>query len=374
MRLIHTRLNTSLCVLTLTLLVLTSSCTKGSKDFKSKNTKLALSTIYNGDQVIWGFDFLPQDKMVFTYRSGAMKLLDLKTSKVERISGVPKSLAHGQGGLLDVAYSSKNQRLYLTFSAPYERAISTFLASGKLKGAVLTDVKVHFGAKTRSRAGQHFGSRIVFKDDFVYFGIGDRGVRESAQDLGTHTGSIIRLHLSGQIPKDNPFVNQPGALPEIWSYGHRNPQGLAFNSQTGDLWEAEFGPRGGDELNIVEAGKNYGWPVITYGREYYGPKIGTTKKAGMEQPIRYYVPSISPSGINFYTGDRIPEWKGNLFVANLSSQHLRRIKIQGQKIVEEEELLGDKDWRFRQVREGPDERLYFSTDSGKIVAIEPAIK
>lgn len=340
-------------------------------NFESAGNSLSLSTVHRSDGVIWGFDFIDKNNLVFNKRNGSMHLVNLKTGVTNEIQGVPEVAVHGQGGLLDIAVHPKSKRLYFTYAKAIDGGQTTALASAKLTDLHLADFKEIFVAKTDSDAGEHFGSRIVFLGDYLFIGIGDRGLRTEAQKLSNHHGTVIRLHLDGSIPKDNPFFNQKDAVPEIWTYGHRNPQGLAIQPNTHELWEAEFGPRGGDEINLIKPGKNYGWPVITYGREYYGPKIGTTRKAGMEQPLKYYTPSISPSGINFYSGDLIRGWKGNLFLANLSSRHLRRLVIEGTEIVQEEQLLNSLNWRIRHVRESPDGRLFISTDNGIIAAIAP---
>ncbi len=202
--------------------------------------------------------------------------------------------------------------------------------------------------------------------------VGDRNKRHQAQDLGFHMGKVIRLNIDGTIPDDNPFVNKPGAKPEIWSFGHRNPQGLVRDMRNNDIWLVEMGPRGGDELNLIQRGKNYGWPVVTYGREYFGPKIGEgVSKPGMEQPVEYWVPSISPSGAQFYWADAFPKWKMNLFMGTLSGTHLRRLVIQDRRVVHQEALLGDLGLRFRNVRTGPQGYLYFSTDDGKLARLVP---
>ena len=200
--------------------------------------------------------------------------------------------------------------------------------------------------------------------------VGDRDERQNAQKLTQHNGKVLRFNHDGSVPKDNPFVGKANALPEIFSYGHRNPQGLAIHPTTGEVWEAEMGPRGGDEINLIKPGANYGWPVVSYGREYSGPKIGEgTEKAGIENPIAYWVPSISPSNIAFYSGDALPKWKGNLFLGNLSGMHIRRLVVSGQKVVKQEEVL--KGSRFRNLRSGPDGFLYYSTDEGKICRLAP---
>ena len=236
------------------------------------------------------------------------------------------------------------------------------------------DLKKIFTGNNLDADGIHFGSRLEFDDKgYLFVSLGERNVRERSQQLSFHNGKIIRLKDDGSIPHDNPFSRDTNAKPEIWSYGHRNPQGLVRDPKTGDLWSTEMGPRGGDELNLIKAGANYGWPVITYGREYYGPKIGEgTHKDGMEQPIAYWVPSISPSGMTIYHGEVFPKWKGNIFLGNLSGAHLRRLVLNDQKkVIHQEELLKSQNYRIRNVRSGPDGYRYISTDSGLIARLIP---
>lgn len=322
-------------------------------------------------------DFLPDGKMIFTERSGKMFIFDEKTQTTVEIKGIPKVHHAGQGGLLDVKVHpdfAKNNFIYFTYSEPMKAASTTAIGRGELQGNELKNFKKLFSANKPNSYDHHYGSRIVFDGKgHVFFGVGDRGEDNEAQNLSRHQGKIIRLNEDGSIPKDNPFVNNKNALPEIWSYGQRNPQGLILHPETKELWEAEFGPMGGDEINLIRSGKNYGWPIITYGKEYSGHPVGKgiTKKEGLEQPVTYWVPSISPSGIDFYMGTKFPTWKGNLFLANLSSQHLRRLVFRGTQVVKQEELLKDLDYRFRHVRSGPDGYIYVGTDEGVIGRIRP---
>ncbi|MFP5385896.1 MAG: PQQ-dependent sugar dehydrogenase [Bacteriovoracia bacterium] len=320
------------------------------------------------EKVIWGFDFLKDGKVVFSEKSGNLYLFDPKTKTLTLISGTPKVLDEGQGGLLDVKVHPTNGYIYLTYSEKVgEDKSTTALGRGKLDGSELTFEKL-FSAQPASSNTHHYGSRVVFDGKgHLFLSIGERGERPWVQKLDTHIGKIIRLNEDGSVPKDNPYVGVKNALPEIWSYGHRNPQGMSMRSGTEELWVAEMGPKGGDEINLIEPKNNYGWPVITYGREYTGGKIGEgKKKKGMEEPVHYWVPSISPSGMTFYTGDKMPEWKGNMFLGLLSGEHIRRVILDGTKVKDQEELLKDLGWRFRQVRTGPDGYLWFSTDDGKL--------
>jgi glucose/arabinose dehydrogenase len=345
--------------------------------YESARQKFTVEILAEREDVVWGFDFLPDGRLVFTELAGKLGLLDPKTRRVQTVGGAPAVVRQGQGGLLDVRAHpdfARNQTLYLTYSEGVGNGkMTTALGLGRLEGTELKDYRKLFSAYEPSGERIHFGSRIEFDGaGHLFISVGERNDRDKAQSLGYDNGKILRLNLDGSVPADNPFAQTPSARPEIWSYGHRNPQGLARHPATGELWSAEYGPRGGDEINLIRAGANYGWPVITYGREYYGPKIGEgTEKPGLEQPVVYWVPSISPSGIGFYAGDRFPRWQGDLFVAALGNQHLRRLSFNG-KTVRQEVLLGELGWRFRNVRQGPDGLLYFSTDEGRLGRLVPA--
>lgn len=324
--------------------------------------------------VIWGFDFVDADTLVLTERSGRMFRVNLKRKGQFEISGVPPVWNRGQGGLLDLrVHPQQKDKLFWTFSLPTEKGATTALASGQLVGNALKNVRVIFQAKAADSNKIHFGSRIEFdQKGHLFISIGDRNERSEVQNLNYHTGKIVRIKEDGSVPSDNPFVTKKDALPEIWALGVRSPQGLVFDPVSQELIESEMGPRGGDEINIIRKGANYGWPEITYGREYWGPKIGAgTEKSGMEQPLVYWVPSISPSGITFYTGAAFPQWRNDLFIGTLSGQHLRRLKFKDGKVVEQEELLKSQKERIRNVRTGPDGALYFSTDSGLIKRLVP---
>lgn len=341
------------------------SFTAHARFYQSENMKFDVEKIISRDDVIWGLDFFPDGKVIFTERGGKMGLLDPKTKSVTMIKNVPPVHSAGQGGLLDVRVN-KDGTIWFTYSEPVLKDTSTTaLARADLKGDALVNVKKLFTGWKPNSNDHHYGSRIVFDGKgHVFFSMGERGQQEKAQDVTYHQGKILRINEDGSIPKDNPFEGAPGAKGEIWSYGHRNPQGLVMKPGTDELWEAEFGPRGGDEINFIERKKNYGWPIATYGREYYGPKIADGTKAGTEQPITYWVPSISPSAMTFYTGSAFPGWKDNIFLACLGDQHIRRLQMEGKKVVKQEELLKDLGWRFRNVRTGPDGNLWFSTDEG----------
>jgi aldose sugar dehydrogenase len=300
------------------------------------------------------------------------------------LKGVPQVVASGQGGLLDVALSpdfASSNAVYFCFSEPREGGTNgSSVARAKLvadgEGGRLDDLKIIFRQEPATTGAMHFGCRLVFaRDGNLFVTLGERfHSRDKAQDLGTHFGKVVRIRPDGGAPTDNPFVNKAGARPEIWSYGHRNPQAAALHPISGKLWTVEHGARGGDEVNIPQAGKNYGWPIITYGRDYSGAKIGEgTAKAGMEQPIYYWDPSIAPSGMAFYTGDLFPEWKGNLFVGALAGRALHRLVLDGDRVVGEERLLRDLGERIRDVRSGPDGALWLLTDSpeGQLLRVVP---
>ncbi len=334
--------------------------------------------LLSGLGVPWGMTFLSDSEILFTERSGKAGLLNLKDNSVRYISGIPQVLANGQGGLLDVktqADYKPGDWIYFTYSKAIQGRGVTVLGRAHLEGDNLTDWQEILVTQSATNTTRHYGSRIVFDDKgFLYFGVGDRGKRPNGQDLSTHAGSIMRIHPDGQVPTDNPFVNNKRVKAEIWSYGHRNPQGLAWDNQHKRLYEIEHGPRGGDEINLIVKGQNYGWPVISYGKEYWGPvAVGEgTSKPGMQQPLKYYVPSIAPGSLLYYDGDAFPKWKGNLFAGALKLQHLNRVVLSKQgRPVNEERLLENLGERIRTLLQSPEGWIYFSTDSGKIFVIRP---
>lgn len=337
-------------------------------EVSSKQMKLKL-VHENEGEVIWGLTFIDKDHAIYTTRSGNLFRLNLKTGKGVKLNPPSNIYSYGQGGLLDAKVFKIKEKdfLYVTFSTSNKGTKTTALARTALDGKDNKKLswEILFKAKVISDTTRHFGSRLAYDGRYLYMTIGDRGKRHYAQDLKTHNGKILRLLPSGLAAPGNPFAKQ--GLAEIWSYGHRNPQGISWDGSK--LYSCEFGPRGGDELNLIERGKNYGWPVITYGREYYGPKIGVTSKEGMEQPLTYWVPSISPSGLKIYRGERYKNWKGSLFLANLSSRHLRRVVLKEKKVVKEEKLFADLEERVRHVESSPEDYLFFTTDSGKIYQI-----
>ncbi|MFZ1641083.1 MAG: PQQ-dependent sugar dehydrogenase [Candidatus Contendobacter sp.] len=338
--------------------------------------------VTRGLEYPWGLAFLPDGRRLVTERPGRLRLVAADGAlDPQPIEGLPPIAVHGQGGLLDVALHpqfAENGLVYLSYAARGEGGIGTEVARGRLVDHRLEDVKVLFRQQPKSGAGRHFGSRLVFdRQGHLYITLGDRGEMARAQKLDDLAGKIVRLTADGQIPADNPFVNRAGAQMEIYSLGNRNVQGAALHPVTGELWTHEHGPQGGDEVNVIRAGRNYGWPVITYGVEYViGTKIGEgTHKPGMEQPLHVWVPSIAPSGLAFYQGDRFPRWRGDLFVGALKDQMLVRLRFDGEKPVKEERLLKEALGRIRDVRAGPDGYLYLLTDSsdGVIARLEPAL-
>ncbi len=335
--------------------------------------------------------FLPNGDMLVTEKAGQLRRVRNGVLDPTPISGVPEVHSRGQGGLHEVTphpQFATNGILYLAYAKVLDNGrATTVLARGRLEGNALVDLREIFVAETNSQFGQHFGGRIVFdKDGFLFLSVGDRGMPPSgdleahpAQNPGNHHGTIVRLHDDGRVPADNPFVNQAGKRPEIWSYGHRNPQGLTIDPSTGVLWETEHGPRGGDELNTPEKGKNYGWPVITYGINYNNTPITDERtRPGMEQPVKYWVPSIATSGLMVYTGDKFPAWKGNLFVGGLAGEQLARVTVNGKTVQGEETLLKGVVGRIRDVRQGPDGFIYLAIDknggAGTVVRLEPVAR
>ena len=329
----------------------------------------------------WGLAFLPDGRMLVTERPGRMRLLGPDGQPGRPLIGLPPVAAGGQGGLLDVVVDpdfARNRLVYWSYSEPGDGGNSTAVARGRLDGEGLAGVQVIFRQSPKVDSRSHFGSRLVFAPDGrLFITLGDRFSRkDDAQTLDTHHGKIVRIEPDGNVPADNPFVGRPGALPQIWSYGHRNVQGAAIHPQTGELWATEHGPQGGDELNRVARGGNHGWPLVTYGRNYgLGTRIGEEgPRPGIEMPLKHWVPtSIAPSGLAFLSSERYPGWKGNLFVGALRGQALWRLQLDGTKVVAEEALLTGLRERIRQVRQGPDGFLYVLTENteGRILRLQP---
>ena len=364
-------------------LVALGSAPVAAQTARSSAGELAVETIARGLDHPWAIAFLPDGRLLVTERPGRMRIVARDGKLSPALAGVPKVFASGQGGLHDVVLDRgypQNQTIYFCYAEPVTGGARTTLASARLAdqdNPRLDNVKVIFQQDGPPSNSRHFGCRIVQADDGnLFLSMGDHGnFPNEAQNLGNHIGKVVRIRPDGSVPPDNPFVGRQGAKPEIWSYGHRNSQGLARHPASGQIWEHEHGPRGGDEVNLIEKGKNYGWPVIGYGIDYSGAKIHeSTKKEGMEQPLWHWVPSIAPSGMAFYTGDLFPAWRGNLFVGALAAQLLVRLELDGQKVVREERLLRDQNERIRDVRQGPDGALWLATDSssGRILRVAPA--
>jgi aldose sugar dehydrogenase len=336
-------------------------------------------TIASGLENPWAVAFLPDGRALVTERPGRMRIVERDGKLSEPLAGLPPVQTGGQGGLLDVVLDpqfASNQLVYWSYSEPGDSGNSTAVARGKLEGNRLANVQVIFRQQPKFASNLHFGSRLVFaRDGKLFVTLGDRFRRmDDAQTLTTHHGKVVRIEPDGKAPADNPFAKQAGALPEIWSYGHRNMQGAALHPTTGELWTHEHGPQGGDEVNVTLAGKNHGWPVITYGRNYgIGTQIGEgTERADVQPAVTTWVPSIAPSGMAFVTSDRYPGWKGNLFVGALRGQTLVRLELNGNKVVKEERLLTELGERIRDVRQGPDGWLYVLTDqrNGRLIRLE----
>ena len=358
---------------------------RNGKDFKpafpeqtrapgvKSNFALDVSVVAKNLNGAWSFEFLPDQRVLVTEREGNLRIIG-KDGKVSApLKGLPKVYFEGQGGLLDVALDPQfatNRTLYWSYAEPRKGGNGTALAKGVLSAdeSAVEQVKVIFHQMPTYNSNYHFGSRIVFAPDGkLFLTLGERSNPESrvhSQDLNSDFGKVVRLNPDGSVPNDNPFVGRSDAKPEIWSYGHRNVQAATLDKQ-GQLWTIEHGPRGGDELNHPQAGLNYGWPVITYGIEYDGPKIGEgiTQKEGMEQPVYYWDPVIAPSGMIVYDGSMFPEWQGNIFVGGMQSMKLVRLQLQGGKVTGEEWLLQDRGRRIRDVKQGPDGAIYVITEA-----------
>ncbi len=347
--------------------------------FESAKHRFHLVKVVDGLEHPWGLAFLPDGRMLVTERPGRLRIVADGRLLSGPVTGVPEVWDDGQGGLLDVALHpgfAENGLIYLSYASPDDDGdAATAVARGRLAGARLEDVEEIYVALPRDDGGRHFGSRLLFADGYLFVTAGERGEPDRAQDVGDPAGSVIRLQDDGRVPEDNPFVGTADARPELYSIGHRNPQGMAREAATGRIYAVEHGPKGGDELNLIEPGVNYGWPVITYGKSYMGFKIGEgTHKEGMAQPVHYWVPSISPSGLMIYDADRFPAWQGSFFAGALSGELLVRLEVAGGKAVVEERMLEDLEERIRDVRQGPDGLIYLLTDhpEGMLLRLEPA--
>lgn len=328
-----------------------------------------LETVADGFANPWGLAFLPGGDYLVTERRGRLSRVHADGDRICGVYGVPEVAAINQGGLLDVALHpafADNGWVYLSYAVAGEGGYATRVARGRLVDHTLEDLEVLITAAPFVEGGRHFGSRLLFHEGYLFVTTGDRGQKDNAQDLGKLHGKVLRLNPDGSIPADNPFVDDPGAHDAIYSYGHRNAQGIAVHPGTGRIWLHEHGPLGGDEINVLEAGANYGWPETTYGRAYSGERFAPEPPvAGYVSPIHHWTPSIAPSGMTFYTGDVFPAWRGDLFVGALRMTHLARLTLDGRKVVSEQRLLDDAGMRIRDVRQGPDGYLYLLVDAGK---------
>lgn len=354
-----------------------------SSEVLNTDDKYTQTTVASGLDMPWAVAFLPDGRMLVTERTGKLRIV--KDGKVDpqEVTGIPKVLYRGQGGLLDVVVHpdyEKNGWIYISYSSPKaegepgdDGGANTALIRGKLQGNTLVEIEHLYKAFPNVRSTPHFGGKIVFDNKgYLFLTLGERGKKEDSQSLEKAQGKVVRLHEDGKIPADNPFVSTSGALKEIWSYGHRNPQGLVIHPTTGVIWEHEHGPQGGDELNIVEKGKNYGWPVITYGIDYNGSIISNdTAKAGMEQPIIHWTPSIAPSGMAVITSDKFKEWNGDLLVGSLKFNYLQHLKMEGNKVAKKT-IMFENIGRVRDIRQGPDGNIYVVVEnSGSVIKISP---
>lgn len=353
----------------------------GDATIVSQAETFKIEVVTEDMDIPWTMEFLPDGTALVGEREpGALYRLDVKTGQRTAISGLPDMLRDREisSGLFDVRVHpdfARNGWVYLAYGVGNKEGNGLAVDRFKLSDNVLTGGERLFETSPKVAGKWHFGGRMVFSGGYLFLTTGD-GYDHSAlaQKLDAHAGKILRLHDDGRVPDNNPFVGVAGALPEIWSYGVRNPQGMDVHPETGEIWANEHGPQGGDEINIVQAGRNYGWPVITYGEEYGGGPIGDgiVRKQGMEQPLYYWVPSIAPSGMEFYNGTAFPRWSGNLFVGAMAKTHINRLVIEGDRVMHEERLLVDKGWRVRFVEEGPDGYLYFGVDAGMIMRLVPA--
>jgi glucose/arabinose dehydrogenase len=357
----------------------TAALAQGPQRLESEKGDILVETVARGLSHPWGAAFLPDGRMLVTERLGRLRILPRDGQLSPPLGGVPRVATQGQGGLLDVALDpgfAQNRLVYLTYAEPREGGAATAAGRGRLNdaGTALETFSVIFRQQPAVSGGNHFGSRLAFtRDGKLFISTGDRFKFDPAQDLSSHIGKLIRVNPDGSVPPDNPFVNRRDAKPEIWSYGHRNTQGLAIQPETGVLWEGEFGPQGGDEINVPEPGKNYGWPLVSWGRHYDGREIPKPPtRPDLADAVRHWTPAISFSGIAFYTGEAFAGWRGNLLLAGLASQALARLTIEGQRVSAEERIrIGT---RIRHVIPGPDGFVYLLTDEddGRVLRLSPA--
>lgn len=375
-------MNLKLSILTITCYcVVCSSCKEIEGKhwmIESEHGPLRLELVTDSITVPFAMSFLDNNTMIVSDRPvGDMILVNVTDGIRTKVKGVPVVSNKGDGGLLDILPHPQyktNHELFFVYSFQSDQGFSLAVERAKLEGDSLIIIKRLFTAQPYYDHASFYGSRLLYQDGYLFISTGvDKSKQDSAQLLTNHLGKIMRIEEDGSVPKDNPFVNTPGARPEIWCYGTRNAQGLTINPITNEIWEHEHGPMGGDEINILKSGKNYGWPITTYGKDYDGKLVGggLTQKEGMEQPFHYYAPSIAPSGMAFYTGEKYPKWKGNLFIGSMVLMHLNRLTIRDGLVVNEERLLKAMKWRVRNVVQGPDGYLYIGVDGGMILKILP---
>ena len=356
-----------------------------SWEYDSQLGRYRVEVVATGVRVPFGMAFLPDSRALVTDRPGTLWLLDIRTGAMTRVAGVPAVSDSVDGGLLDIEVHPDYARtgwLYFSYSEKTDTGKATVVERARLRDARLVDRQRLFTAYPAVAGDYHFGSRLALKDGYLFITLGERELSALAQELWTDLGKIVRLYDDGRIPNDNPFVGRAGARPEIWSYGHRNPHGLAFHPLTGELWESEHGPLGGDEINVIKRGLNYGWPTVTFGREYDGGPVGDglTQAPGMEPPVFHYATSAALSGIAFYTGSAFPRWRNNLFVGAMTPRFLARLVVANGRVEREEKLLLEKKWRVRVVQTGPDGFLYLGVQrasdgtGGVIARIRPVVE
>jgi len=342
----------------------TSPDTVGASwEFDARDLRYRVEVVASGLRVPFGMAFLPDGRALVTDRPGTLWIVEMRTGATTRVTGVPAVSDSVDGGLLDVAIHpdyARNGWLYYAYSERTDTGKATVVERAHLRDARLTDRQRLFTAWPAVSSNYHYGSRLVLRDGYLFITLGERDIRELAQETWTDLGKIVRLHDDGRVPNDNPFVGRAGARPEIWSYGHRNPHGLAIHPETGELWESEHGPLGGDEINIIKRGLNYGWPIATFGREYDGGPVGDglTQASGMEQPVHHYATSTALSGLAFYTGTAFPQWRNNLFVGAMTPRYLSRLVFANGRLAREERMLLEKRWRVRVIQQGPDGFIY----------------
>jgi glucose/arabinose dehydrogenase len=356
-----------------------------SWEYDSQLVRYRVEVVGTGVRVPFGMAFLPDSRALVTDRPGTLWLLDIRTGAMTRVAGVPAVSDSVDGGLLDVEVHpdyTRNGWIYFSYSEKTDTGKATVVERARLRDARLVDRQRLFTAYPAVAGNYHFGSRLALEDGYLFITLGEREISALAQELWTDLGKVLRLYDDGRVPNDNPFVGRPGARPEVWSYGHRNPHGLAFHPQTGELWESEHGPLGGDEINVIKRGLNYGWPTVTFGREYDGGPVGDglTQAPGMEPPVFHYATSAALSGIAFYTGSAFPQWRNNLFVGAMTPRFLARFTVANGRVEREEKLLLEKKWRVRVVQTGPDGFLYLGVQrasdgtGGVIARIRPVVE